>query len=166
MLVAARQLLADGPRYLADFFDLPLVLAGLVWLAWGWRPLLRKENDGKAAQQALAIAVKREVLQEYADLLSACGLTASFTLGALARAALAPQPGGTFAMLEMGREQSELITFEKGEPVALRVVPIGGQEIAKALESRLGLSSAEIEKLRSSGPGQVWRYSTTCLSRT
>ena len=39
MLVAAQQLLADGPRYLADFFDLPLVLAGLAWLAWGWRRL-------------------------------------------------------------------------------------------------------------------------------
>lgn len=36
---AVRELAMHGVRHAADVFDLPLVVAGLAWLGWGWRRL-------------------------------------------------------------------------------------------------------------------------------
>jgi len=62
-------------------------------------------------------------VEDYAGLLAACGLDPVFSLAALARGYLCPEPTGSFTTLDLGASRPELVTFEKGQPVALRVLP-------------------------------------------
>jgi hypothetical protein len=96
-------------------------------LAWGCRPIPTAPTAGNgspATQEVLVVAVKKETLREYETLLSQCGLAPVFTLAALTRNGLCP-PLGEFAVLELRRTQSELISFQQGAPVAMRVLPWG-----------------------------------------
>ena len=117
-------------------------------LAWGYRPVSPERNGSPASQELLVVAVKKEVLQEYSDLLSGCGLSPVFTLGALARSALCPQSSGSYAVLDIGRKASELISFDKGAANSIRILPWGGDDITHALEKNLVISHAEAEKLK------------------
>lgn len=101
-------------------------------LAWGYRML---GNGPGKTQELLVVAVKKEVVQEYADLLAASGLNAEFTLGALARSSIASRPPASYAVLEVGRNDSELITFENGAPGLIRILPWGGSSDAAEFES-------------------------------
>jgi hypothetical protein len=95
-------------------------------LAWGYRPLGKLPTAaGPARQEILVAAVKKEALEEYSDLLFKCGMNPVFTLAALARSALCPEPAGTYAILELGRHRSELMTFELGVPGQVRIFSWG-----------------------------------------
>jgi hypothetical protein len=139
-------------------------------LAWGYRPLaLDTQSSGSnqaqhtagpggsaastppgtgAKQEFLVAAVKKEAVEDYADILSKCGFTPVFTLAALARSDLCPQLPGACAVLDIGRNHSELISFENGVPTVLRVLAWGGESITRALEDRLGINRVEAEKLK------------------
>src|SRR5438270_71868 len=107
-------------------------------LAWGYRPLGRTSGNGAAGlQELLVVAVKKEVLQEYSEILSGCGLSPLFTLAALARSSLCSTSLGSFAILDIGQSQSELISFDNGVPGAIRILPWGGENITQAVEKRL-----------------------------
>lgn len=89
-------------------------------LAWGHRWL---SPNGKADKvEVLVAAVKKEVVEEFAALFTACGLSPDFTLAALARNAMCPQPGGSHAMLDLGGSRPEWAVFDKGNAVAVRVL--------------------------------------------
>jgi hypothetical protein len=108
-------------------------------LAWGYRAL--GKTNCAPRQDFLVGAVKKDRVEEYTGLLFAAGLNPVFTPAALARSYLCPQPLGSCAMLDFGSTQLELISFENGVPVALRVFPTakngGGesqlQSLAKAV---------------------------------
>lgn len=120
-------------------------------LAWGYRSLnhVGVLGNGKPAQQELIVAaVKKDVVEEYSEILSTCGLDTVFTLASLARDCLCPQPPGFYAVLDIGRIQSELISVENGVPSALRVVPWGGERLTQAISKRLGIDRSEAEKLK------------------
>src|SRR5207248_1203048 len=89
-----------------------------------------------------------EVLEEYSEILSRCGVSPQFTLGALARTSLCHQPSGACALLDIGRKQSELISFENGNPVSIRILNWGGEHITQAIEQSLGVAREEAEKLK------------------
>src|SRR5688572_21612746 len=106
-------------------------------LAWGYRVLERErspENGSSKTQQLLVVAVKKELLEEYADVLTASGLTPSFTLAALARSRLVLQPPASYAVLDVGLSQSELISFENGSPGFLRVIPWGDEKTSDSAQ--------------------------------
>jgi Tfp pilus assembly PilM family ATPase len=117
-------------------------------LAWGCRKI---DGDGSGAnggaQELAVFAVKREVVEDYAELLSECGLSPAFTVGALARASLCPRPQDSCAMLDIGRHDSELILMEKGVPVSIRIIPWGGENLVGALENHLKISRQEAERV-------------------
>jgi Tfp pilus assembly PilM family ATPase len=120
-------------------------------LAWGYRPLGEKHSPPQttaATQEVLIVAVKKEVLAEYQEVLSLCGVTPAFTLAALARARLAPQTSGSYALLDVGRSHSELASFENGLPAAVRILPWGDENITRAIEQGLGIGHDEAEKLK------------------
>jgi hypothetical protein len=120
-------------------------------LAWGSRPAgppAPSANGGPARREWLVVAVKKEVLEDYAGLLEACGLIPFFTLAALARAELQPPPAGSCAMLDIGRAHSELMTFDGGVPASIRVLAWGGENITRALQEKLALGRDEAEKLK------------------
>ena len=120
-------------------------------LAWGSRPVGPPKppaNGGPACQDLLVVAVKKEALQEYADLLGACGLAPLFTLAALARAELHPPPSPSGAVLDLGRTHSELMLFDGGAPASIRILPWGGEAITRAIQDHLALNRDEAEKLK------------------
>jgi hypothetical protein len=107
-------------------------------LAWGWQAL----SDGKATsgasngkQELLVAAVKKDSLEEYASIFSKCGATPVFTLAALARSYVCPQPPGSYAVLAIERNYSELITIESGAPVAVRVLSWGLENLSNAQQA-------------------------------
>ena len=78
-------------------------------LAWGWREISRDA----ARLEAMVVAARRETIEDYSGLLSAAGLYPEFTVAAFARNVLCPTPNGTQAILEIGRNYSELAVFER-----------------------------------------------------
>ena len=66
-------------------------------LAWGTQSVngANVPADGASPKQELVVAaIKKDILAEYSSIISACEATAVFTLGALARSYLCPQPPG------------------------------------------------------------------------
>jgi Tfp pilus assembly PilM family ATPase len=120
-------------------------------LAWGSRRIGSSELPASglpARQDFLVVAVKKEVLEEYATLLAGCGITAFFTLAALARAELYPPLSGACAVLDIGRTHSELTTFENGVPISIRILAWGGETITRSIQEKLAVSHDEAEKLK------------------
>ena len=120
-------------------------------LAWGYRKLDSGEQpkDMPSGHQAfLVVAVKKEILEEYANLLARCDISAVFTLSALARSYLWPQSSEACAALHIGSHQSELIFFDQGVPVSVRTVPWGGENITEVIQEKLGINRDEAEALK------------------
>jgi Tfp pilus assembly PilM family ATPase len=103
---------------------------------------------GDARETIIVAALKKEVIQEYARIFSQAGLSPVFTVAALARSRICPQPGGAYALLDIGRRQSEFICFNNGGMESLKVLPWGGDDITRALEQNLGISRDEAEALK------------------
>lgn len=101
-------------------------------LAWGYQIL---GNGSGKTQELVVVAVKKELVQEYSDILSASGLSPEFTLGALVRSSLAPRPPASYAVLDLGHNHSELIFFENGAPSSIRIFPWGGTLVGTEFES-------------------------------
>lgn len=89
-------------------------------LSWGCRPLGQTRQNGAAKQELLVIAVKKQMVEEYAELLAKCGLNPTFTLAALARSRLCRQPLGSCAVLDISPGTAEAIVFQAGVPTAIR----------------------------------------------
>jgi hypothetical protein len=120
-------------------------------LAWGSRPIgppITPANGGPARQELLVVAVKKDVLEEYAGILTACGVVPSFTLAALARAELHPPPPGLCAVLDIGRTHSELMSFDNGVPGSIRILAWGGENITRSIQEKLAVNHDEAEKLK------------------
>ncbi len=106
-------------------------------LAWGWQ--LIEANNNTASRDVLVAAVKKEVVEDYANVLVACGVNPVFTVAALVRKSVCPPQLHPFAILEPGRSQSELVTFDPGVPVALRVLAtLTDVSLAEAVRKSLG----------------------------
>ncbi|MFO1488037.1 MAG: pilus assembly protein PilM [Verrucomicrobiota bacterium] len=89
-------------------------------LAWGWQAL--ESGSDASRREVLVAAVKKEVVEDYAAVLAASGLTPVFTLAGVARQAACPAQLHPFAMLELGRKQSELSLCNPGVTSAVRVL--------------------------------------------
>ena len=127
-------------------------------LAWGYLSVSAPSagaNGSPGQQDYLVAAVKKEVIEEYSELLSACGVNPSFTVSALLRPDLCPKTNRSQSLLDVGRNYSELVVFANDVPSSIRVLPWGGESITRAIESKLGVSRAEAEELklkRAQGP--------------
>jgi len=120
-------------------------------LAWGYRRVRKEDRlpDGpNSRQELIVVAVKKEFIEEYSDIFSECGVNPVFTLAAFTRGRIWPQPGGSYAVLDVGHSQSEWMSFENGAPNALRLLPWGIDNITRAIENRLGISHGEAEQLK------------------
>ena len=120
-------------------------------LAWGCLPIDEVRSPPEAdppMQSLLVVAVRKEVIEEYSDLLTACGVFPVFTLAALARSSLCPQPPRSYAVLDIGRDHSELASFEDGIPTAVRILPWGSENLTRSIQERLGIECAAAEKLQ------------------
>ncbi|HEY5040513.1 MAG TPA: hypothetical protein VIK53_00760, partial [Verrucomicrobiae bacterium] len=105
-------------------------------LAWGWRELA----DEAGRREALVVAVRKEVIEDYASILLEAGANPEFTVSAFARELLCPSPGETHAILEADRNHAELVSIENGVATGLKILPANG-DIA---ETVLKNSSAKV----------------------
>jgi hypothetical protein len=111
-------------------------------LAWGCQPLGQTRNNGSVQQDLLVIAVRKEVLQDYAEVLDTCGLSPAFTLAALARSRLCRQPLGTCAVLDLAPGNAEAILFEKGVAASIRASTHDGDDTAAVAQMADFLSNS------------------------
>ena len=91
-------------------------------LAWGWREI----SNHPARREAIVAAVRKEVVEDYAAVLSEAGLCPEFTLSAFARELLCPSPNQPHAILEINRNQAELVSIEHGAATSLKILPANG----------------------------------------
>jgi len=91
-------------------------------LAWGWREI----SSDPARREAIVVAVRKEVIEDYAAVLSEAGANPEFTLSAFARELLCPSPNEPHAILETGRNHAELVSIEKGVATSLKILPANG----------------------------------------
>jgi len=120
-------------------------------LAWGYQPLPNPHSPGSASpgqQEFLVVAVRKESVEDYAEIFAACGVNAAFALGASARNYLCPQSLASYAMLDIGRTQSELSCFENGIPSAIRILPWGDENVTQSLVEMAELTRDEAETLK------------------
>jgi Tfp pilus assembly PilM family ATPase len=119
-------------------------------LAWGYTPVGSVPppgNGGSALQELLVAAVRKETLNDYSQVLSGCGLNPVFTLGAIARSYLCRPTVGSYAVLDIGSKNSELVSFDNGVPSSIRIIQWGSENITQEIEKTLGLSHEEAERL-------------------
>ncbi|HTI68932.1 MAG TPA: hypothetical protein VMF06_03140 [Candidatus Limnocylindria bacterium] len=109
-------------------------------LAWGYRLLPGRDSKKR---EVLVAAVKKESVQEYADLLTTAGLAPIFTPAPLARAGLCPSSVGTCAMLDVGDVASEWMVFAEGLPKTQRSLQWGEAILIGALQDALGIHRAD-----------------------
>ena len=120
-------------------------------LAWGYLPLNPAKATGNGAsgqQEYLIAAVKKEVIDEYAELLAGCGVSPVFTVAAMARPDLCPKTTRPQALLDIGRYYSELVLFENGVARTIRVISWGGEAITQSIAHSLGITHTEAEDLK------------------
>jgi hypothetical protein len=101
-------------------------------LSWGYELLASRED---ATQQVLVVAVKRETVEDYSSILAQCGLTAGFTVAAMARNYLLTSPPPAFSMLDVASNYSESLTYQNSVPLSLRVLPVGSANSDAELKS-------------------------------
>ena len=103
-------------------------------LAWGTQSLAR--HAGR--EDVLVVAVKKDAFEEYRAIFAACGIASRFTLAALARAEIQKPPaGGSSAFLDIGHDFSELLLFDNGLPVSVRVIQNAAGEAEAGLARSL-----------------------------
>jgi hypothetical protein len=91
-------------------------------LAWCWREI---SND-PGRREAMVAAVRKEVVEDYAAILSEAGTNPEFTLSAFAREILCPAPSEPHMILEIGLHHAELVFIESGEAASLKILTANG----------------------------------------
>lgn len=86
-------------------------------LAWGWRQIFAPNG----ARQALVAAVRRQVVEDYAELFSDAGIRAEFALAACAREWLCPAPDSAHVSLDVQPDYVEMALFESGAAASVRI---------------------------------------------
>lgn len=100
-------------------------------LAWGWRDLPKSTDDTSAppnAQRELTVfAMRKEILESYAEALSAISVPVWFTLAAVGSRASrgGAQPIDSNRLLCLGASHSEVWGFQAECPASLKQVPLG-----------------------------------------
>ena len=125
-------------------------------LAWGYSRIeTGKEQSARGSDASLngkndftVVALKKELLDDYARIFAEAGATPVFTVAALARSQACPQTSKSYAVLDIGRTQSELSSFTAGNPDSLRVLSWGGETITRTIEQKLGISLEQAEDLK------------------
>jgi hypothetical protein len=105
-------------------------------LAWGWNEV----SSNGVKREVLLAAVRKETVEDYAAALAEAGFQPEFTLAGLARNYLCPLGKDDYAILEVGAEQTELISFENRAPASLRLFPtktLTGEVILKKTALRI-----------------------------
>ena len=142
-------------------------------LAWGWTSLSApgSQSVDEPRRLALVAAVRREVVEEHAELFTPWAAEVVFTPAALARAELIPNRPSRFTLLDVGRRQCELLLWQTGSAPVIRSIALGSDSDAGSGESlkdasgsasllsmlephlRPGPASTEPTRLWISGPG-------------
>ncbi len=112
-------------------------------LAWGYQQLGSAPRQPGASQELLVAAVKKEVVEDYVDVLTACALSPVLALAPLARSYLFPHPPSGCVLLDIGRSYSELTVLDYAGPVAVRSLQWGEEAIVGALKAAQGTQRTE-----------------------
>jgi len=121
-------------------------------LAWGWQepPKLATGTTATPSPQreVTVFALRKEILESYAEALSATSLPVWFTLGAVGSRASRSggQPTDCNRLLCLGPNHSELWTFHADCPTSLKQVPLGTE--SRALLSQEAEAAELASRLR------------------
>ncbi|MGH7873341.1 MAG: type IV pilus assembly protein PilM [Candidatus Binatia bacterium] len=120
--------------------------------------------DGGNKMEVLLVAVKKEIVNSYAEVIEGAGLSPAvidvdyFAMENMYEANYAPQPGGGMVgLIHMGARYTSVTLLENGYSTFTGDLTIGGEEFTETLKRELNVSNeaAEAAKVRGSLDGQV-----------
>ncbi len=117
-------------------------------LAWGFQIVPVESGAGSGEKrEVLVVAIRKETLAEYGEILESAGASPIYTVAAFARNLLVPTGGGVRTLIDFGEGQTELSIFQGGVPVQLRSLPWGLEHLGRSLQGELKVESAEARRL-------------------
>ncbi len=131
-------------------------------LAWGWQEP-PKSVTGTATipspqREVTVFAMRKEILESYAEALSVTALPVWFTLGAVGSQASRSggQPTDCNRLLCLGSNHSELWAFQADCPLSLKQVPLGTESRALlSQEAEAAELSSRLRRALDSGPASA-----------
>jgi hypothetical protein len=127
-------------------------------LAWGYTPLAARISSAQGTMKELLVAaVKKDSLQQLREIISSAGFEPVFGVAALTREGVCSHRPEHAALLEIGNNVSELVTFDESGPATLRVVGMGSESAsAEPVFTTLRLNGS-VEKVFVSGKAStIW----------
>ncbi|NPA94103.1 MAG: type IV pilus assembly protein PilM [Thermodesulfobacteria bacterium] len=118
--------------------------------------VLSTHEDGDGGSDIFLVAAKKEVVDEYANLLEGVGLTPSvidvdaFTLVNAFELAFGKveEPA---VLIDIGASKTNLNIVRKGMPIFTRDMTIGGEQLTEAIQEATGLSRDDAEAVKIAG---------------
>lgn len=114
--------------------------------------------DGGNKMEVLLVAVKKEIVNSYAEVIEEAGLSPAvidvdyFAMENMYEANYAPQPGGGMVgLVHMGARYTSVTLLENGYSTFTGDLTIGGEEFTETLRRELNVSSEAAEAAKVSG---------------
>jgi len=114
--------------------------------------------DGGNRMEVLLVAVKKEIVNSYAEVLEEAGLTPAvmdvdyFAMENMYEANYAPEPGGGMVgLVHMGARYTSVTLLENGYSTFTGDLTIGGEDFTEAIRRELSISTEAAENFKVTG---------------
>ena len=128
---------------------------------------------GKPRMEVLLVAAKKQLIAEYAQMLSEAGLQPAaigvdgfalgnaWELGEIVHPGI-QDPGRTIALVDVGATKATINILRDNLTCFAREVPMGGQDLTNAIARRTGMETSQAEALKRSPGAQVDMVADAC----
>jgi type IV pilus assembly protein PilM len=128
---------------------------------------------GKPRMEVLLVAAKKQLIAEYAQMLSEAGLQPAaigvdgfalgnaWELGEIVHPGI-QDPGRTIALVDVGATKATINILRDNLTCFAREVPMGGQDLTNAIARRTGMETSQAEALKRNPGAQVDMVADAC----
>jgi type IV pilus assembly protein PilM len=112
------------------------------------------EGDREPRRAILVVAAQKDMVNQYVDVVESAGVRVegvdlqAFALVRAVFGARIPLGDAPIAVVSLGAGMTQVMVTKDGTLRFLRLIPIGGNDMTKALSNGLGISSEEAEELK------------------
>ena len=123
-------------------------------IAWGYRLHKSASGNGAGPRAADVVALRQDVIDDYTQLMSDCGVQPTFGVGLLAAGQLV-ESTESYCVLDVGGRYSELAHFDDGRPRVVRTLSWGGEAITDQIAKKLAVDAETARKLKHEWTGSL-----------
>lgn len=119
--------------------------------------ILGADTEGRGQMEVMLVAVKKDVINDYANVIKEAGLTPvivdvdSFALENMFEVNYAVAPGENIAIVSIGATIASINILRSGVTVFTRAIPLGGNQFTEEIQKAFGISFKDAETLKLGG---------------